>query len=101
MVNGCYRACRFSVPAGQTARHTHSAPVVVVQTGAGSGTGAGQRFFGFKGPPSWGYLDANETHDRRDRAAVPIEFVEVEVRQPRSQAPTNLRLHGTAAQRGL
>jgi hypothetical protein len=82
LTNRWYRVYRFTVAPDQSARHTHETPVVVVQTSAGAATGIGNRVFGFNRPTSWGYFDADEAHELRNRADTPIAFVEVEVRQP-------------------
>ena len=83
LTNGWFRTYRLSVPPDQSARHVHKAPVVVVQTSTGAATGIGRRVFGFNGPTSWGYFDADEAHELRNRADTAVEFVEVELRQPR------------------
>ena len=63
-------------------RHQHLAPVVLVQTSLGGAMGSGRRFYGFNRPTDWGYFDMNEGHELRNSGNAPVEFIEIEVRQP-------------------
>lgn len=82
LTNNWFRAYRFSVPAGQSVRHTHAHPVVVIQTSAGVGSATGNRLFGLNGPSSWSYFAAKESHELRNLGSTSVELVEVEVREP-------------------
>ena len=82
LTNRWYRAYRLTVPPGGTVRHEHSTPVVLVQTTVGTGVGSGRRVYGFNQPTGWGYFEVREPHELRNTGTMPVEFVEVEVRQP-------------------
>jgi len=79
--NGWFRAYRITLTPGKAARHSHRAAVVVVQTGEGRALGTGGRAFGFNAPASWGYFDAGEEHELRNRGTSPVELVEIEIRE--------------------
>lgn len=82
LTNNWFRAYRLSLPAGQSFRHTHARPVVVVQTSAGLGSATGSRLFGLNGPSSWGYFAANDSHELRNLGSTALEVLEVELREP-------------------
>jgi hypothetical protein len=85
LTNGWYRTYRVTVFPDRPVRHTHAAPVVLVQTSLGTASGSGTRIFGFNSPASWAYFDADEGHELRAVGPTATEFVEVEVRQPKVQ----------------
>lgn len=83
MTNRWYRAYRFTLAPGETARHRHAAPAVVVQTTDGQAVATAARTWGLNWPTAWAFFDRDEAHEVRNAGRTPMELVEVEVRQPK------------------
>ncbi len=83
MTNRWYRAYRFTLAPGETIRHQHAAPAVVVQTTDGQAVATAARTWGLNWPTAWAFFDRDEAHEVRNPGRTPVEFVEVEVRQPK------------------
>lgn len=83
MTNRWYRAYRFTLAPGESARHRHAAPAVVVQTTDGQAVATSARTWGLNWPTAWAFFDRDEAHEMRNGGRTPVEFVEVEVRQPK------------------
>ena len=83
LTNRWFRAYRFTVGPGETTPpHRHLTPAAIVQTTAGHALGAGAMKFDFTEPGRWAFFDAGNPHEIRNSGSAPVEFVEVEVRQP-------------------
>jgi hypothetical protein len=83
MTNKWYRAYRFTLAPGESARHQHAVPAVVVQASDGQAVAAGTRTWGLNWPTAWAFFERDESHEVRNAGRTPTEFVEVEVRQPK------------------
>ncbi len=84
MANRWYRAYRFTLAPGEAVRHQHAVPSVAVQTTEGRAVGTASRTWGLNWATAWAFFDRNEAHELRNAGPAPVEFVEVEVRQPKS-----------------
>jgi mannose-6-phosphate isomerase-like protein (cupin superfamily) len=84
LINRWFRAYRQTLPAGTSAEpHRHQVPAVLVQTSVGRGLATGAARFELNEAGQWAFFDAGDTHDIRNTGNVPLEVVEVELRQPR------------------
>ncbi|HEV8397586.1 MAG TPA: cupin domain-containing protein [Vicinamibacterales bacterium] len=83
LTNSWFRAYRFSLPPGQSGTHTHKAPAFLVQTSAGTAVTQGGRLRALNDVGDWAFFDAGVAHEMRNTGTATVEFVEVEVRQPR------------------
>lgn len=83
LTNNWFRAYRFSLPPGQSGTHTHKTPVFLVQTSEGTAVAQGARLRALNDVGDWAFFDAGVAHEMRNTSTVTVEFVEVEVRQPR------------------
>jgi hypothetical protein len=83
MTNKWYRAYRFTLAAGERARHQHLVPAVVVQAADGVAVATATRTWGLNWPTAWAFFDRSEAHELYNAGRTPLEFVEVEVRQPK------------------
>jgi len=83
LTNNWFRAYRFSLPPGQSGTHTHKTPAFLVQTSPGTAVTQGARLRAFNDVGDWAFFDAGVAHEMRNTSSATVEFVEVEVRQPR------------------
>ncbi len=83
LTNSWFRAYRFSLPPGQNGTHTHTTPAFLAQTSDGTAVAQGGRLRALNQVGDWAFFDAGVAHEIRNTSTVPMEFVEVEVRQPR------------------
>jgi mannose-6-phosphate isomerase-like protein (cupin superfamily) len=84
LINRWFRAYRQTLASGTSAGpHRHHAPVVLVQTSVGRGLASGAARFELNEPGQWAFFDAGDTHEIRNTGDVPLEVVEVELRQPK------------------
>jgi hypothetical protein len=83
LTNGWFRAYRFALPPGQSGTHTHKTPAFLVQTSPGTAVTQGARLRAFNDVGDWAFFDAGVAHEMRNTSTATVEFVEVEVRQPR------------------
>ena len=83
LTNAWFRAYRFSLPPGQYGTHTHKTPAFLVQTSDGTAVTQGARLRALNEIGDWAFFDAGTAHEIRNTSTATVEFVEVEVRQPR------------------
>ena len=84
LVNRWFRAYRQALAPGEsTPPHRHKAPVAIVQTSEGHGRAVGAMKFELNEPGQWSFFDAGDAHEIRNTGDARVEFVEVELRQPR------------------
>ena len=83
LTNNWFRAYRFALPPGQSGTHTHKAPAFLVQTSDGTAVTQGARMRALNQVGDWAFFDAGVAHEMRNTSTATVEFVEVEVRQPR------------------
>ena len=82
LTNGWFRVYRFSLPPGQAGTHTHKTPTFLAQTTLGTAVAQGTRLWALNEAGAWAFFDAGTAHEIRNTYTEPVEFVEVEVRQP-------------------
>ena len=83
LTNNWFRAYRFSLPPGQSGTHTHKVPTFLVKTSEGTAVTQGARLRALNDVGDWAFFDAGVAHEMRNTSTATVEFVEVEVRQPR------------------
>jgi hypothetical protein len=83
LTNSWFRVYRFSLPPGQTGTHTHKTPTFLAQTSAGTAVARGGRLRALNDVGDWAFFDATVSHEISNTSTNTVEFVEVEVRQPR------------------
>ena len=83
LTNNWFRAYRFSLPPGQSGTHTHKVPAFLVKTSEGTAVTQGARMRALNDVGDWAFFDAGIAHEMRNTSTATVEFVEVEVRQPR------------------
>lgn len=83
LTNNWFRAYRFALPPGQSGTHTHKVPAFLVQTSDGTAVTQGGRMRALNQVGDWAFFDAGVAHEMRNTSTATVEFVEVEVRQPR------------------
>jgi len=83
LTNNWFRAYRFALPPGQSGTHTHKVPAFLVQTSDGTAVTQGARLRALNQVGDWAFFDAGVAHEMRNSSTSTVEFVEVEVRQPR------------------
>jgi len=83
LTNNWFRAYRFALPPGQSGTHTHKAPAFLVQASDGTAVTQGARLRALNQVGDWAFFDAGVAHEMRNTSTATVEFVEVEVRQPR------------------
>ena len=83
LTNNWFRAYRFALPPGQSGTHTHKTPTFLVQTSDGTAVTQGARLRALNQIGDWAFFDAGVAHEMRNTSTATVEFVEVEVRQPR------------------
>jgi len=83
LANNWFRAYRFALPQGQSGTHTHKVPVLLVKTSDGTAVTQGARLRALNDVGDWAFFDAGVAHEMRNTGTSSVEFVEVEVRQPR------------------
>jgi uncharacterized cupin superfamily protein len=83
LTNNWFRAYRFALPPGQSGTHTHKAPAFLVQASDGTAVTQGARLRALNQVGDWAFFDAGVAHEMRNTSTSTVEFVEVEVRQPR------------------
>ena len=83
LTNNWFRAYRFSLPPGQSGTHTHKVPTLLVKTSDGTAVTQGVRLRALNDVGDWAFFDAGVAHEMRNTGTSTVEFVEVEVRQPR------------------
>lgn len=83
LTNSWFRAYRFALPPGQSGTHTHTVPAFLVQTSDGMAVTQGARLRALNQVGDWAFFDAGVAHEMRNTSTGTVEFVEVEVRQPR------------------
>jgi quercetin dioxygenase-like cupin family protein len=83
LTNNWFRVYRFSLPAGQTGTHTHKTPTFLAQTSDGTALARGGRLRALNQTGDWAFFDAGVAHEVSNTSTATVEFVEVEVRQPR------------------
>ena len=83
LTNNWFRSYRFALPPGQSGTHTHKAPAFLVQTSDGTAVTQGARLRALNQVGDWAFFDAGVAHEMRNTSTATVEFVEVEVRQPR------------------
>jgi oxalate decarboxylase/phosphoglucose isomerase-like protein (cupin superfamily) len=80
--NKWYRAYRITLAPGQAATHVHTTPAFLAQTTDGTATAKGSRLWALNDIAAWAFFDAGDRHEVRNTGAGPVEFLEIEVRQP-------------------
>jgi hypothetical protein len=83
LTNSWFRVYRFSLPPGQTGTHTHKTPAFLAQTSDGTAVARGARLRALNETGDWAFFDAGASHEITNTSTATVEFVEVEVRQPR------------------
>jgi hypothetical protein len=83
LTNNWFRVYRFSLPPGQTGTHTHKTPTFLAQTSDGTAVARGARLRALNQTGDWAFFDAGVAHEISNTSTATVEFVEVEVRQPR------------------
>jgi len=83
LTNSWFRVYRFSLPPGQAGTHTHKTPTFLAQTSDGTAVTQGGRLRAHNQVGDWAFFDAGVAHEMRNTGTASVEFVEVEVRQPR------------------
>ena len=83
LTNNWFRVYRFSLPPGQTGTHAHKTPTFLAQTSDGTAVARGARLRALNETGDWAFFDAGVSHDISNTSTGTVEFVEVEVRQPR------------------
>ena len=83
LANNWFRVYRFSLPPGQTGTHTHKTPAFLAQTSDGTATARGARLRALNQVGDWAFFDSGVAHEISNTSTATVEFVEVEVRQPR------------------
>jgi hypothetical protein len=83
LTNNWFRVYRFSLPPGQTGTHTHKTPTFLAQTSDGTAVARGARLRALNEMGDWAFFDAGVSHEISNTSTGSVEFVEVEVRQPR------------------
>jgi len=83
LTNSWFRSYRFELPPGQTGTHTHKTPVFLAQTSDGTAVAQGKRLWALNEVGAWAFFDAGSAHEIRNTSTGTVEFVEIEVRQPR------------------
>lgn len=83
LTNNWFRVYRFSLPPGQTGTHTHNTPTFLAQSSAGTAVARGARLRALNDVGDWAFFDAAVSHEISNTSTNTVEFVEVEVRQPR------------------
>jgi len=83
LTNAWFRAYRFELPPGQTGTHTHKTPAFLAQTNDGTAVAQGARLWALNEVGAWAFFDAGTAHEIRNTSTATVEFVEIEVRQPR------------------
>jgi quercetin dioxygenase-like cupin family protein len=82
LTNGWFRVYRFELPPGQAGTHNHKTPTFLAQTSDGTAVAQGTRLWALNQVGAWAFFDAGTAHEVRNTSTRPVEFVEVEVRQP-------------------
>jgi uncharacterized cupin superfamily protein len=62
--------------------HRHTTESVIVQVSEGKGLAVGPMTWEFWEPGRWAWFDVDKVHEIRNTGAVPLEYIEVEVRRP-------------------
>jgi uncharacterized cupin superfamily protein len=83
LTNNWFRVYRFSLPPGQTGTHTHNTPAFLAQTSEGTAVARGARLRALNATGDWAFFDPGVAHEITNTSTGTVEFVEVEVRQPR------------------
>jgi len=83
LTNNWFRAYRFSLPPGQYGTHTHKTPTFLTKTSDGTAVTQGARLRALNDVGDWAFFDAGVAHEIRNTSTSTVEFVELEVRQPR------------------
>jgi quercetin dioxygenase-like cupin family protein len=83
LTNTWFRVYRFALPPGQTGTHTHRAPAFLAQTSEGTAVARGARLRALNAAGDWAFFDPGVAHEISNTSTGTVEFVEVEVRQPR------------------
>jgi hypothetical protein len=83
LTNNWFRVYRFSLPPGQTGTHTHKTPTFLAQTSEGTAVARGARLRALNATGDWAFFDPGVAHEITNTSTGTVEFVEVEVRQPR------------------
>jgi quercetin dioxygenase-like cupin family protein len=83
LTNSWFRAYRFALPPGQSGTHTHKTPAFLVQTSGGTAVTQGGRLRAHNDVGDWAFFAAGEAHEMRNTGTSTVEFVELEIRQPR------------------
>jgi quercetin dioxygenase-like cupin family protein len=83
LTNNWFRVYRFALPPGQSGTHTHKVPAFLAQTSAGTAVTQGGRLRALNQVGDWAFFDAGTAHEIRNTSTDTVEFVELEVRQPR------------------
>jgi uncharacterized cupin superfamily protein len=83
LTNNWFRVYRFSLPPGQTGTHTHKTPTFLAQTSDGTAVARGARLRALNQIGDWAFFEAGLAHEISNTSTGTVEFVEVEVRQPR------------------
>ena len=83
LANNWFRVYRFSLPPGQTGTHTHKTPTFLTQTSDGTAVARGARLRALNQTGDWAFFEAGVAHEISNTSTDTVEFVEVEVRQPR------------------
>ena len=83
LTNNWFRSYRFALPPGQSGTHTHKTPAFLVKTSEGTAVTQGARLRALNDVGDWAFFDAGVAHEMRNTSTSTVEFVEIEVRQPR------------------
>jgi quercetin dioxygenase-like cupin family protein len=83
LTNSWFRSYRFALPPGQSGTHTHKTPAFLVKTSEGTAVTQGAQLRALNDIGDWAFFDAGVAHEMRNTSTSTVEFVEIEVRQPR------------------
>jgi hypothetical protein len=83
LTNNWFRVYRFALPPGQSGTHSHKTPAFLAQSSEGTAVTQGTRLRAHNQVGDWAFFDAGTAHEMRNTGTTSVEFVEIEVRQPR------------------
>jgi hypothetical protein len=86
LTNRWFRAFRQTLaPGTSTGQHRHREPVALIQASDGRGLASGPMKFELNEPGQWAFFDSGASHEIRNTGTLPLQVIEVELRQPRSK----------------
>jgi quercetin dioxygenase-like cupin family protein len=81
--NDWFRSYRIRLEPGETTPvHEHHTPVVILQGTVGKGTADGPMDWEFNKPGQWAFYDVGTAHTISNIGDTPMEYLEIEVREP-------------------